>query len=212
MEQDCECREYTFSELSETAKQSARNKYTSGDYPHDEWWDNVYEDANCIAKILGLDIESTRTLKNGKCVLDVDINFSGFCSQGDGACFKGYYRFNPKAVDEINAYCIDGKLIRIATELTAMQCTQRLKGCEPFSATIRQSGNYSHSNSMGFDIQDWGIDEIGEPDEDQFAQLMRDFADWIYKTLEAEHNYLMSDEVVDERLAEEKFDVDGVCL
>ena len=130
--------EYAFSELSETAKQSARNKYTSGDYPHDEWWDNVYEDANCIAKILGLDIESTRTLKNGKCVLDVDINFSGFCSQGDGACFKGYYRFNPKAVDVLNFEgCIDKELIRIATELTMMQMTQRLLGCEPFAANIR---------------------------------------------------------------------------
>ena len=65
---------------------------------------------------------------------------------------------------------------------------------------------------MNYDIFDWGIDEVGEPNEDQFAQLMRDFADWVYKTLEAEHDYLISDEVVDEHLAEEKFDVNGLMI
>lgn len=203
---------FTFSELSDTAKQKARDAYTSGDYLYDEWWDSVYEDANRVAKILGLDIESTRVLKKGGTVLDIDISFSGFWNQGDGASFKGSYQFNPKAVEEINEYCNDEKLVRIATALTMMQLTQRLQGLEPFSATIKRSGNYSHSNTMNFDIHDWGIDEIGEPDEDQFAQLMRDFADWIYSSLETEHDHLTSDEVVDERLDEEKFDVDGVII
>ena len=65
---------------------------------------------------------------------------------------------------------------------------------------------------MKFDIHDFGVDEVGEPDEDAFAQLMRDFADWIYKTLEAEHDWLTSDEVVDEALAEETFDEDGAVI
>jgi hypothetical protein len=45
--------------------------------------------------------------------------------------------------------------------------------------------------------------------EDDVTQLMRDFADWIYKNLEAEHDYLTSDECIDQYLAEEKFDADG---
>ena len=204
--------EYAFSELSETAKQNARDKYKFSGYPHHDWWNNVYEDANQIAKILGLDIESPKVSRTGRNYTNIDISFSGFWSQGDGACFKGYYRFNPEAVNKINEYCNDEELIRIATELTVMQTTQRLKGCEFFSATICQSGSYSHSNTMTFDIHDFATDEVGEVDENQFGQLMCDFADWIYKTLEAQHDYLTSDEVVDERLAEEKFDVDGVCL
>jgi hypothetical protein len=34
----------------------------------------------------------------------------------------------------------------------------------------------------------------------EFRDLMRDFADWIYKGLEAEYDYRMSDEAVDEAM------------
>lgn len=206
------CKTYTFEELSESAKQRAREDHTSGDYPGYDWWDGVYEDANRIAKILGLDIESTHVLKGGGTVLDIDISFSGFCSQGDGASFRGSYTFNPKAVKEINTYCNNVELIRIASELTVMQTTQRLKGLDYFTASVTRSGNYDHSGCMSVEIHNWGIDEIGEVDENQFAKLMRDFADWIYKTLEAENDHLMSDEVVDGYLEQEKFDEDGVMV
>ena len=204
-----EHKEYDFSELSEDAKQKAREHHTSDGYPYDDWWDGVYDDANRVAKILGLDIELTRQTKSGGTVAVVNISFSGFWRQGDGASFEGSYRYNPQAIAEMNEYCNDDELIRIATELTVMQTTQRLKSLDFFAATIRQSGRYSHSYTMDFEIHDYGIDEIGEPDKTQFAQLMRDFADWIYKTLETEHDYLMSDKVVDEQLADEKFDEDG---
>lgn len=205
--------EYEFSELSETAKQKAREDYTSGDYPGYNWWDGVYEDANTMAKILGLDIETSRIRMGNKgTYTEINISFSGFCSQGDGASFKGSYRYNPNAVAEMKENCNDVELIRIATELSVMQAVQRLKGCEYFSALIRQSGNYSHSNTMGFDIHDLGIDEVGDVDENQFAQLMRDFADWIYNMLEKQNDWLYSDECVDERLAEEKFDEGGVMI
>jgi hypothetical protein len=48
--------------------------------------------------------------------------------------------------------------------------------------------------------------------EDDVTQLMRDFADWIYKNLEAEHDYLTSDECIDQYLAEEKFDSLGQVI
>lgn len=38
---------------------------------------------------------------------------------------------------------------------------------------------------------------------------MRAFAEWIYETLEAEHDYLMSDEVVDMQLEDQTFDENG---
>ena len=216
--EDCtpEQTEFKFSGLSDRAKERAREGYKSRDYPHDDWWDGVYEDANHIAKILGLDIESTRTLRGGGTVLDIDISFSGFWSQGDGASFKGSYRYNPKAVDEINAYCNDAELIRIASELTAMQIAQRLLGYDFFTARITTSVSYNHSYSMDSKIHDWGTfaddSGVGEVNEDEFAQLMRDFADWIYKSLENEHDYLTSNEVVDEHLVDEIFDECGNSL
>jgi hypothetical protein len=42
--------------------------------------------------------------------------------------------------------------------------------------------------------------------------LMRDFADWIYERLEQEHDYLLSDETVDEQLADANFDEDGTII
>lgn len=205
-----EQRHYDFSELSDDAKEKARDVFRSNGYPFWDWWDSVFEDVNAIAKILGLDITERKTNKSGRVYDQINIYFSGFWSQGDGASFAGRYQYNPRAVDEIIAYCSDDELIRIATELTVMQTTQRLLGLDHFHARITTSAGYCHSGSMDFEIDDYGSDEIGEVDEDKFAQLMRDFADWIYKVLEKEHDHFMSDEVVDEELAEEKFDEDGI--
>ena len=206
------CRTYTFDELSDEAKDEARDaeRYSEGYLEH-EWWKGVYQDANYFAKRLGLDIGQTVARRYGKgAYTHVNINFSGFSSQGDGACFTGRYEYNPKAIEEVTAECDDAELIRIATALTSMQLTQRLLGREYFGATIKTSGNYSHSHSMNCDVDDWGIDEIGEVDEIGFAQLMRDFADWIYERLEDEHDHLMSDEVVDGYLEDKVFDESGV--
>lgn len=64
---------YEWEELSQTAKDRARMKYTEHlDY---EWWDCVYEDAIEEGKERGFNIDT--------------INFSGFYSQGDGARWVG---------------------------------------------------------------------------------------------------------------------------
>lgn len=200
------CRPRKFAELSEEAKRAAREKYTSGSYPYDDWWDGVYEDANGIAKILGFDLESSRLLKNGRQITQINITFSGFWSQGDGASISGDYQFNPNAIAEIKDYCDDDELMDLAKQLTLMQLNQRLQGCEPFSAVIRPVGNYAN---VSIDIRDYGIDEIGEPDESKFDDIVCGFNDWIYKSLEKEHDYLTSDEYVDERLTEDDKDFDS---
>lgn len=200
--------EFKFDELSERAKQTARELYTSGDYPGYDWWDGVYDDAVRMAKLLGIEIGATkRTTARGHTYADINIWFSGFCSQGDGACFDGNYRYAPDAVKNIEQETTDEELLRIAKELTLMQLTQRLNGHEYFRGSIYSD----NSNSIRTEIYDWGIDEVGEPDEDDFKQLMQDFADWIYKRLEDENDYLYSDEYVDERLSENDcvFDEDG---
>lgn len=67
---------YKFSELSEKAKDRARQWYTETlDY---DWWDSVYEGAKMDGEERGFIIE--------------DIRFSGFWSQGDGASWTGAVR------------------------------------------------------------------------------------------------------------------------
>lgn len=212
--------EFKFSELSDDAKEKARNTYRYRDgYPYDEWWDAVYEDAVRMGSLIGIEIGSTkqRTAK-GRCYESTDIWFSGFCSQGDGASFTGQYEFKADAVKQVTEETNDKELIRIATELTLLQVTRRVLGLQPFSATVEASGRYSHSGGMSAAVSaddDDGQAEDGsgvQDIEDEVTQLMRGFADWIYKNLEQENDYLMSDEVVDEALAEDLFDADGCMI
>lgn len=203
------CRPRSFAELSERAKDKARESYTGEGYLDYEWWDSIFDDFIEVCTSLGINLR-TRPVKtrNGKTRHDHDIFFSGFCSQGDGACFAGRYYFAWTASIDIREHCDDKELHRIADELTAMQTTQRLLGLEFFTATISTSNH----NNLRTEIDDWGIDEIGEPDEERFSDLMHDLADWLYRRLEDEYEYLCSNEVIDEYLNDETFTETGTII
>lgn len=73
MSKTIEVEVYRYEELSDSAKKKARDWYIEGmDY---EWWEGVYEMAGADGYELGFVIDK--------------INFSGFCSQGDGARWTG---------------------------------------------------------------------------------------------------------------------------
>jgi len=97
--------------------------------------------------------------------------------------------------------------------------TRRIKGLEPFSATIKADGRYSHSGTMSVTLSGWDDDPEDnypalEALETEVTDLMRDFADWIYKQLETEYDYLCSDEYVNEHLedGDDLFDEDGLQI
>jgi len=192
---------YKFSELSEKAKDKARDEYRSGDYPGYDWWDNVYEDAVHCAALMGITISSTTHQSQRdpeRTWTEPDIGFSGFGCQSSGASFEGSYRIEPDAVQKVTSETNDEELIRIATELSVLQITRRLHGFAPFQATISERGNYYRMDvEVHFEEED--EDPINEIEAD-VRQLMQDFAGWIYEQLETEHNYLCSDEYIDEYL------------
>lgn len=180
---------YQFDELSDKAKEIAREWYKK-DYPDQGWWDTIYDDAKEAAKFLGVEI--------------TDIRFSGFWSQGDGACFIGRFRSEDlKTLDELKEnYPLEGKLHTLLEQLHAVE--------HPAESwiSIGVYGHYSHSGTMTFD--DYGD---GYEDEafDEVKKCLRSFADWIYMQLEKEHEYLTSDSYVDELITavEYWFLVDG---
>ena len=205
---------FKFSELSDTAKDTARDKhrYTAVE---DDWWDNVYEDAVRMAALLGIRISATshQTAK-GRVYQTTDISFSGFWSQGDGACFEGQYQFRADAVEQVTQETNDEELLRIANELTLLQVTRRVLGLEYVGANITSS---TRSNTIDVELDAWDEDrdddnEVYAEAEDTVAGLMRNFADWIYKQLEQEYDWLHSNECVDERLADDSFDEDGCMI
>lgn len=64
---------YKFDELSDEAQEKALEKHRLYDVEGIDWWDSVYYD--------------WKEKLNKKGFLNTEIFFSGFCSQGDGACF-----------------------------------------------------------------------------------------------------------------------------
>lgn len=201
---------YTFSELDERAKEKARDWWRQQVFNDSCDWECVFEDAANVADILGIDLRQTRkTLMDGGHRYDPTIYFSGFWSQGDGACFEGSYTYNKGAPKVIREYAPnDTELHRIADTLQQVQSRHFYR----LYANMKHRGRYSHSSYMDVDVEYNGDDDRDLSDaEDDITQLMRDFADWIYKRLEDEYEYQISDEVVDNLLEinEYEFTEDG---
>ena len=138
------------------------------------------------------------------------IFYSGFASQGDGACFEGSYSYKKGATKKIRQYAPqDSELHRIATELQEVQ----RKHFYSLTATMTHRGNYQHSGCMAVDVSDsrfssWR-ETIGGDAEESIVQLMRDFADWMFRQLESEFDYTNSDENVDESIVANGYEFDA---
>lgn len=143
--------------------------------PDHEWWDFVFEDAKTIGALIGFNIDN--------------IYFSGFSSQGDGACFTGHVCYRKGGTKSVREYAPNEvELHRIADAWASLQKSQFYS----ISGTVKHSGRYSHSGCAAFDFEDlrhhYGYTSESF-DEDDFAQVCRDFMDWIYKRLECEYEY-----------------------
>jgi len=174
---------YTFDELSESAKEAAREWWRQT-YPDYEWWDYVFDMAKAAGECLGIDVDR--------------IYFSGFGGQGDGACFEGTYSYNKgwrKALKKEFGGEQLAELEKIGSALQAVQSSAFYK----LSANVRQSGHYMHSGCTYINVDH--EDRHATDDEDEGIQeALRDFMDWIYRRLEAEFDWIMSDEQVDEAI------------
>lgn len=194
---------FKFSELSYEAKERAREWYRETlDY---DWWDFVYEDFQEIAKILGIEIATRQSpLMGGGTRAEPEIFFSGFSSQGDGACYCGRYSYAPGCRKKIREHAPqDAELHRIADGLFELQRRHRYR----IEARITTSGRYSHSHTMQFDVSN-SVTGHEFPDEvnKELAELLRDLADWLYAQLEREYEWLTADEQVDDSIEANEYE------
>jgi len=190
---------YRLAELSDEAKDKARAWYREGGFDYD-WYDAVYEDFQQIAEILGIDFK-TRTVRlmGGGSRQEPRTFFSGFWSQGDGACFEGYYSYRKNVSAAIRAYAPqDATLHGIAD---ALQAVQR-RNFYQLRAEATHRGRYHHEYCMAISVtrdsptwQDMTADA-----EDVITEALRDLARWLYRQLERKYEYLTSDEAVDESI------------
>lgn len=178
-------------------------KYRDINVDHD-WWVCVEADFEEDMKAKGIDV--TR------------IYFTGFCSQGDGACFVGSLQ-DPKTYLDLHhadQFPMIRKLLDHGGSVYA--------GCS-------HSGRYYHENCTNFSfsidtlgdvvdcptefheqiVEAWDAklnDEVQEFETaltDQWRVYMRE----LYGNLEAEYDYLTSDEAVWETIEANELDKDG---
>ena len=190
---------YKFDELSDEAKQTAIDGNRYWNVQDFDWWDSSYEYFAEAAGLFGLDIRQTRkSLMDGTFRYDPTIFFSGFSSQGDGACFEGEYSYKKGAIKATKqALPTDSYLLRLVRDLQALQ----QRNFYQLTATVKHRGHYNHSGCMDITVDRADGKAFSGGDEESLKQLFRDFADWIYSHLEKEYDYLTSDESVAESLS-----------
>ncbi len=190
---------YPFAELSALGKEKAIHKFRENNLDY-EWWEHVYVDAKEVGTLMGISIDK--------------IYFSGFCSQGDGACFEGHYSHSLGSTKKIIAYAPeDTTLHEISRALSILQ--------KPYfyqlEATIVQKGQYSHENCTEIGVTgNWEHGEYGYTKGfsevyEAIGETLRDFMKWIYKRLESTYDYLQSAESIEETIEanEYRFTEDG---
>ena len=188
---------YKFSELSPEAQQYALEKLSRFEAEVFDY-ECVFDDAAEIADLFGLDIRQTRiTRRNGEHYYAPTIYYSGFCYQGDGACFEGTYSYKAGALKAVKDYAgRDKDLHRI---VKALQDIQR-KNFYQLTARCKHSGHYYHSGCMSVDVARSDDKEMTADAEETVEECLRDFADWIYKQLENEYDYRTSEEACREAI------------
>ena len=195
---------YKFDELpTDAAKETARSWMRQRAGEDGFGAECVLDDAKEALKVLGYRVDN--------------IYYRGFSSQGDGACFTGNFYasdYDSKGTNGAQKLLVDRptdkELARCAAELERI-----LLACPELSASISHFGHYSHEMSTRFDI-DLGDEEnrdesLDDETEEAFKEVSQDLMRWIYKALETDYEYRMSDEAIEEdiRANEYEFTEDG---
>jgi hypothetical protein len=189
---------YQFEELSDHAKERAREWMRRGTCDDSYCYESTLEDFTTIAGYLGYEVKTDR------------VFFSGFSSQGDGACFEGTFRPENLKLDQLMAYAPhDKELARIGKELAGF-----IQDHPCWYATIKHVGHYSHKYETEFSCEELNGDDEDITDaqaEEEFIEMSRDLMEWLYRQLEREYEYQMSDEQIEEtiRANEYEFTEDG---
>lgn len=190
---------FQFDELSEEAKEKAREWWREG-FQYEEFdYEPIFDDAKEIGKLLGITIDN--------------IYFTGFYSQGDGASFTGDYSYKKGSVKAIKDYApTDKELHKLAKALADLQKSFFYGLC----ASIRpnHASRYAHEYSVtvgAYDNRENHSYDVDAQAEEELADLLRDFMRWIYRRLRDDFEYHLSDEHVDEscRINEYEFYNDG---
>lgn len=173
---------YSFDELDDEVKKKAIEKLYDINTNY-EWWDCTVGDFKTIGKLIGINIDK--------------VYFSGFSSQGDGACFEGEYQYKKGGLKELLAYAPrDECLHAIARNLQAIQ---RKRFYQIF-ASVKHQGRYYHEMCTRISVELQDNSWVNEAIEEDIKNELRSFMQWMYSGLEKEYDYLTSEKSIKETI------------
>lgn len=203
---------FTFDELSDEAKEHAieQNRETLGEGW--DWYESIIEEFQEDMEKIGM--------------RDVEAEFSGFYSQGDGASFTGKVADNKEFLDAIGVNPFRSDRYKAAPERFETAFTEF---CDNIYITIRRdSSRYVHHNTISAELEVDGEDkieldlgfgalvefEVGklcEGIEPKITEWARNRSKQLFNDLEKYYEEETSDEAVAENLRSSnyRFDEDG---
>lgn len=183
---------YTFDELSKEVQARLIEKNFDISI-YEGWEDSVFDDAKEVGSLMGIDIN--------------EIMYSGFSSQGDGACFIGSYEGKKGAVGEIVKYAPQDKDLKEIAE--GLFNVQRLNNYKAYAEITSKGSRYSHENTVSIEVMMEGRDDLMVLDEDLVIVYLKDFMKWIYKQLNNQYDFLTSEEEIRFQLQDNEYRKDG---
>lgn len=217
---------YQYEELDERAQGKARDWFRSGGNLAEGNLECVLDEFPELASALGWTIHSQRGHNAGRA-----IYYSGFCSQGDGACFHGdWYARDCKPADFLKDRPVTHRDATGAEQVC--EHNKRLhEAAAPFIDLAARfplssgSSSYGHSRHcheystrLAFES---GIDRDDETHtseewkqiyaddltlEEEFSDAARDLMNFLYRWLESEYEYANSDEQVAETIVANEYE------
>lgn len=204
---------YTYDELDEKAKERVRDWFRT-DYPDYDWWNCSYEDFKTVGGLLGITFDSNKKAS-------IPIWFTGFYQQGSGSSFAGTWyaedvkagKLKEHAPTDTELHRLADTFAELAKENPELSATIKAKGDNWITVDVEHGETRDEIvNAFEYDSPEWKAETTKDDERaDTLADALRDFNRWIYKTLEAEYEYLTSDEQVAEsiRINEYEFTKDG---
>lgn len=203
---------YTFDELSESAKERARDWWREGMQSPDDWQaDSVIDDAARLFDMIGLNIR-TRPVKlmGGGTRNEPDVYWS--LGRDRGLSFKGSYSYRKGGLQALAAEAPkgDGKVYESNNEINAIAETLQAIQKRNFYQVQASSAHQRHYG-IDVDIERADGKPISEADIDATREALDGLADWLLSSLEREWEYQNSNEAIDEtiRANEYEFTEDG---
>lgn len=191
---------YKFSELCKADQDRLIDKHRDINTDYD-WWDGVYDD--WIEKLEGLGFTEPK------------IWFSGFSSQGDGACF------DCSSMD-IDKFLESNKVQMICIFFPHMEIVKMLsEGIHMSTEIISHHYEHEHTRRMAFSydycvdlpaLEDYIEEKCGTGTVNAFEEFVEStrlkLCKELYRILEKQYDYLTSDEAIKETLQDQDWEYD----